>query len=157
MVTFSFFFSEKTSFLFRDLEELNSQDLFSLLEEIPSGNNSEVDDCSDDELLQGNDVEIENDLIDINSLDIVYADDLLEIENCVVHHSNNSMNVAADQDLCSSEDEIDLNTVKQKILRNNTIWTTENSYCPQNKKEFNESYGLFKNFFQNFIRSRFLY
>ncbi|XP_045465479.1 uncharacterized protein LOC123674598 [Harmonia axyridis] len=106
---------EKTSFLFRDLEELNSQDLFSLLEEIPSGNNSEVDDCSDDELLQGKDVEIENDLIDINSLDIVYTDDLLEIENCVVHQSNNSMNVAADQDLCNGEDEIDLDTVKQKI------------------------------------------
>lgn len=115
-----------------DLKKTTKDEFNSVLEEIPSDCDSDVDDMSDDELGEENTVNIhenENGLFDINAIDVVFANEILENnENDIIFHSDK---IEDEEDMWSSDDDVDLNTIRQRLLRSDTIWTTdEANYLP---------------------------
>lgn len=110
---------------------MSQEEYITLLEEIPAATESDIEDCSDDELQD--DGEEQNDVLDINAMDIVFADDMLEDEIAQSVDQNNEQ--------YDSDDEISLAVLRRKLLQENTIWTSNVENCVPIQKYFTEDFG----------------
>lgn len=126
----------------RELENITQEDWWALLEEIPDGDVSDIDDCSDDELAS-NELEQnkENNVpFDITSMPVVFNDDIFEgSENADVFIANQVAEKGDHE--WSSDDEVSLESIRKRMFRENTVWTTSNKNCLLNKKAFSSISG----------------
>lgn len=124
------FFSGKANatYSFRELEALSSNKLFTLIDNIPSDNESELGDVSDyeenEEPSPSN--TSNNDLFDINNLPIDFED---------------NVEMADEYDGWESEDDIPLAVIRRTEISKNTIWTKLNENCLKFFKNFEEETG----------------
>lgn len=110
---------------------MDSTDVFTFLDAIPSDNESELGDVSEDEQ--------ENDQ---NGVQNIHNDDLFDIVNMPIDFVDE---VTANKDNrdneWDSEDELPLSTIRGLELQKKTIWTQSTDHCLQNMKQFSEEYG----------------
>lgn len=110
---FSFLTGKKTVYTFRELEALSQQEFYTFFEEIPSGDESDIDDASENEDETG-----ENQTFDINAMDIVFAENLA------------AEDLPAEE--WDSEDDTPLATIQAELIRaerrKNTTWTQNPQY-----------------------------
>lgn len=121
------------------MEALNQDEFFTLLDEVPCGTDSDVDDMSGDEL-EGDDQEQNTEntsVFDIEAMDIVFADDILPAVDGQADEP-----IEPDENAYDSEEELTLAELRTRILRyNSPIWTCDPGNVIKNKKEFDEVSG----------------
>lgn len=100
-------------------------DIYALLEDIPSGGESDVDSINTDEEEQ---CLTEENIFDIDQMPMVFEDDM----------NQDAIDEDSDWDI---EDNIPLSTIKAQELAKVTVWTTAIENCVQNKKNFTEATG----------------
>lgn len=122
--------------IYKKLENLNPDELFNWLEEIPEDNVSELGDVSDDEIVEEEEITIPWSSLpaafDIEAMPIIFDNEL-------------TMQVAAEpgeeEEEWSSDDEIPLSILRAREFSKKTIWTKSASNCLQIMKEFCEDSG----------------
>ncbi|KAK4873820.1 hypothetical protein RN001_013180 [Aquatica leii] len=116
----------KSRFTFRELEAMSQDEFLKLLEEISSGDESDIGDLSDNE----NDKEEEDNILDfnINDLDIVFLDDNFE-RNGVSDQINSN-----DNEEWESKNKLSLSAIRENELKRHTIFTKFTKYCIKRKK-----------------------
>lgn len=124
---------------YADLERLPYEEYLKLLEEgIPSDTESDIGDCSDDELLTNENAAQElSELCELSNntqIEIIFEDDTSVIQNNAVPETED----AEDYD---TDDEIPLDVLKRRLFKEKPIWTTDATNLVQNKKEFAEDCG----------------
>ncbi|KAJ8932804.1 hypothetical protein NQ314_014508 [Rhamnusium bicolor] len=109
-----------------------ADDVFTLLEGIPSDVDSisTDDDQEDPENITANN----NNLLDLNDIPIIFADDL-DLDQNIANQE--------DDDSIDSDPEMNetLAVIRSRELAKRTIWTTSIENCVQNKKTFSEATG----------------
>lgn len=133
------FFSGHKRDIYGNLLDMESTSLYDFLDEIPDGNESDINDATDDEILEDPDINNSsqsrnNDVFDIESMPIIFDDGALlspYIED----------NIENQSDDWSSEDEYPLSVIKDKELAKQTIWTKSSVHCIKTLKEFSEISG----------------
>lgn len=107
---------------------MSADNLFTMLETIPSDGESEEQSSDDDEIMH------DADLFDIANLPIIFEDQLPTVDHTEDIISDNEA-------LWDEEDNIPLSILRQRELAKNTTWTQSMEYCVTNFKEFTEETG----------------
>lgn len=108
---------------------MNSDDIFTFLDEIPIDSESEAGDISDDEEREKPTYNLQSPtLFDIDNMPIDFVDNIRDLQN--------------NDDDWDSEDELSLAAIRLRELANKkTEWTKSNNYCLRNQKQFGEECG----------------
>ncbi|XP_023312649.1 piggyBac transposable element-derived protein 3-like [Anoplophora glabripennis] len=105
---------------------MSADNLFTLLETIPSDGESEEPSSDEDETMH------DDNLFDISNLPIIFVDDQPD----QLPRADNTENITDDE-----EDYIPLSLLRDRELAKKTIWTKSAEYCITNIKEFTEETG----------------
>ena len=108
-----------------------ADDVFTLLEDIPSDNDSV---CSDDDQVDPENITANNNLLNLDDIPIIFADDIDMYQNIANQEDDDSI----DSDPEMNET---LAVIRSRELAKRTIWTTSTENCIRQRKTFSEATG----------------
>lgn len=113
---------------------MSREELYTMLDGIPSDLESEVDDSDRDEEENENiemaDFSLGNENLDINNIPIIFEDQLHDLLDDGRYESE-----------WDSEDELPLSEIRAREIRKRTIWTNSTSNCLKKYKDFEDNSG----------------